>query len=94
MAVRDKKMGGWEMNNLLVAMADKDLLFNVLFCYGVDLLLIVFKVYPFTVCPHHEPLYHITPSHKAPLRMQALATSLNRHDLSSLQWLDWTGPST
>ena len=65
---------GQQPLHLLVAMADKDLLFNILFRYGVELLLIVFKVY----------LYHITPSHKAPLRMQALATSPNRHDLSSL----------
>ena len=34
-------------------------LYEVLFCYGVELLHVLFKVHPFTVCLHHEPLpYH------------------------------------
>ena len=51
---------GQQPLHLLVVMADKDLLLNVLFWYGVELLHVIFKVYPFTVCPHHEPLPHHT----------------------------------
>ena len=51
---------GQQPLHLLVGMADKSLLLNVLFCYGVELLCVIFKVYPFTVCPHHDLLPHHT----------------------------------
>ena len=51
---------GQQPLHLLVGMADKSLLLNVLFRYGVELLCVIFKVYPFTVCPHHDLLPHHT----------------------------------
>ena len=59
-----------QLHGTLLAMAKKDLLLNLLFCYGGVSLRVILKVYPLTVCPITS-LYHITPSHMAPLHMQA-----------------------